>query len=109
MLFVGTAGGIDAGIEVRILKVHAQGSAFVEAALRSIRAIHGYNLSLRIATQYAAYLEDGLRLGQKKNVLYGVLFSGEYSILFAIMGLAFWQGINFIARGEIDSIGTVFT
>jgi ATP-binding cassette subfamily B (MDR/TAP) protein 1 len=109
MLFVGTAGGIDAGIEVNILKTHAQGSAFVEAVLRNIRAIHGYNLESRIVLKYSAYLEDALKLGQKKSLLYGVLFAGEYSILFATMGLAFWQGIAFIARGEAESIGTVFT
>jgi hypothetical protein len=25
------------------------------------------------------------------------------------MGLAFWQGISMIARGEVENIGTVFT
>ncbi|THY81484.1 hypothetical protein D6C92_10355 [Aureobasidium pullulans] len=29
--------------------------------------------------------------------------------MFARMGLAFWQGIAKIARGEVDGIGTVFT
>ena len=109
ILMVGTAGGLDAGIETDILKVHAQGGAFVESAMRNVRAIHAYHLGPRIAARYATYLEEARQLGQKKNVLYGLLFAGEFFVLFAGMGLAFWQGIAFIARGEVDNIGTVFT
>ncbi|KAM0497674.1 hypothetical protein ACHAQF_007430 [Verticillium nonalfalfae] len=109
ILMVGTAGGIDAGIETSILKVYAQAGAFAESSLGNIRAIKAFSLSSRIVDQYTKYLDEARTLGQKKNVLYGLLFAGEYFVMFAGMGLAFWQGITMIARGEVDDIGTVFT
>lgn len=105
----GTAGGINAGIEIKILKIYAQAGTFAESSLRNIRAIQTFNLGPRIVARYNAYLEDAHSLGKKKNVLYGMLFAGEYFVVFARMGLAFWQGLAIIARREVDSIGTVFT
>ncbi|GIZ49099.1 hypothetical protein CKM354_001213800 [Cercospora kikuchii] len=109
ILMVGTAGGIDAGIETQMLKVYAQAAAFTESTLSSIRVIHAFNLGPRIVSRYATYLDQARDLGKKKNLLYGLLFAGEYFVMFAAMGLAFWQGIAMIARGEVDGIGTVFT
>ncbi|KAI9155465.1 ATP-binding cassette multidrug transport protein [Paramyrothecium foliicola] len=109
ILMVGTAGGIDAGIETNILKVYAQAGAFAESSLGNIRAINAFSLASRIVDRYAKYLEEARTLGRKKNILYGLLFAGEYFVMFAGMGLAFWQGIAMIARGEVDGIGTVFT
>lgn len=109
ILMVGTAGGIDAGLETQILKVYAQAGAFAESSLGNIRAIHAFSLASRIVNRYATYLEQAQALGRKKDVLYGLLFAGEYFVTFSGIGLAFWQGISMIARGEIDGIGTVFT
>lgn len=109
ILMVGTAGGIDAGIETQILKVYAQAGAFAEQSLGNVRTIHAFSLSSRIVNRYATYLEEAQLLGRRKNVLYGLLFAGEYFVMFAGMGLAFWQGIAMIARGEVDGIGVVFT
>lgn len=109
ILMVGTAGGIDAGIETQILKVYAQAGAYAESSLGNIRAIHAFNLASRIVNGYTIYLDQAQTLGRKKNVLYGLLFAGEYFVMFAGMGLAFWQGIAMIARGEVEGIGTVFT
>ncbi|THY46558.1 ATP-binding cassette multidrug transport protein [Aureobasidium pullulans] len=109
ILMVGTAGGIDAGIETDILKIYAQAGAFAESSLGNIRAINAFSLGTRIVDRYSVYLEQARTLGRKKDVLYGLLFAGEYFVMFAGMGLAFWQGIAMIARGEVDGIGTVFT
>lgn len=109
ILIVGTAGGIDAGIETGILKIYAQAGAYAESSLSNIRAIKAFGLARRIVNRYAAYLEEARTEGRKKNVLFGLLFAGEYFVMFAGMGLAFWQGIAMIARGEINDVGTVFT
>ncbi|KAI7153802.1 ATP-binding cassette multidrug transport protein [Hortaea werneckii] len=109
ILMVGTAGGMDAGLETQILKIYAQAGAFAESSLGNLRAIHAFSLRSRIVDRYATYLDEAQTLGQKKNVLYGLLFAGEYFVMFAGMGLAFWQGIAMIARGEVDGIGTIFT
>ncbi|KAI7554832.1 ATP-binding cassette multidrug transport protein [Hortaea werneckii] len=109
ILMVGTAGGMDAGLETQILKIYAQAGAFAESSLGNVRAIHAFSLRSRIVNRYATYLDEAQTLGQKKNVLYGLLFAGEYFVMFAGIGLAFWQGIAMIARGEVHGIGTVFT
>ncbi|OAA53263.1 ATP-binding cassette sub-family B member 5 [Cordyceps fumosorosea ARSEF 2679] len=109
MIMVGTAGAIDAGIETNILKVYAQAGAYAESSLGNIRAIKAFNLAPRIVSRYSKFLGEAQTLGRKKSPLYGFLFAGEYFVMFAGMGLAFWQGIGMMARGEVDSIGTVFT
>lgn len=103
------AGAIDAGIETKILKIYAQAGAFAESVLGNVRATHAFSLGPRMVDRYATYLESAQTLGHKKNALYGAMFAGEYFVIFAGMGLAFWQGIAMIARGEVESIGTIFT
>jgi ATP-binding cassette, subfamily B (MDR/TAP), member 1 len=109
VLMVGTAGGIDAGIETSILKTYAQAGAFAESSLGNIQAIKAFSLERRIVNCYAKYLAQAHTLGNKKDILYGLLFAGEYFVMFAGIGLAFWQGLAMIARGEVNGIGTVFT
>ncbi|THW35964.1 ATP-binding cassette multidrug transport protein [Aureobasidium pullulans] len=93
-----------------ILMVGTAGAgAFAESSLGNIRAINAFSLGTRIVDRYSVYLKQARTLGRKKDVLYGLLFAGEYFVMFAGMGLAFWQGIAMIARGEVDGIGTVFT
>lgn len=99
----------DAKIETKILRAYARASAFAEAVLGSARTTHAFNLSPRMLSQYAEYLKEAQKLGASKSLLYGFMFGGEYFVLFAGMGLAFWQGISMIADGEVQNIGTVFT
>lgn len=109
LIIVFITGGIDAGIETQVLKIYAQAGAYAESVLGSVRTTHAFSLGPRMSDKYTKYLEDARILGYKKNLLYGIMFGGEYFVIFAGMGLAFWQGITMIARGEVESIGTVFT
>ncbi|RYP21473.1 hypothetical protein DL765_002219 [Monosporascus sp. GIB2] len=109
LIIVGTAAAIDGGLEAKILNAYAQAGAFAEAVLGNARTTHAFDLRRRMVARYSEYLQDARNLGEKKNYLYGFIFAGEYFAVFAGMGLAFWQGIAMIARGEIGSIGTVFT
>lgn len=99
----------DARIETKILKTYAQAGSFAEAVLGSVRTTHAFSLGPRMVSMYGKYLQDARVLGNKKNPLYGFMFAGEYFVMFAGMGLAFWQGIAMIARGEADDVGTIFT
>ncbi|RYP71914.1 hypothetical protein DL771_004517 [Monosporascus sp. 5C6A] len=109
LIIVWTAAAIDAGLEAKILNVYAQAGAFAEGVLGSTRTTHAFDLRHRMVARYSKYLRNARNLGKKKNYLYGFMFAGEYFAMFAGMGLAFWQGIAMIARGEVGSIGTVFT
>ncbi|CAI4216063.1 unnamed protein product [Parascedosporium putredinis] len=93
-LIVMISSALDAKIETKILQTYGQAGAYAEP---------------RMAEKYAAYTEAASLLGHKKNSLYAVLFAGEYFVIFAGIGLAFWQGIAMIVRGEVDDIGTIFT
>ncbi|WYZ33785.1 hypothetical protein EsH8_I_000061 [Colletotrichum jinshuiense] len=109
LIVVGGVAGLDAQIETDILKIHAQAASFAETTLAGVRTVHAFDLRKRVVSQYDSFLHNSFRLGMKKNKIYGVLFGGEYFIVHAAMGLAFWQGIAMVSRGEIPDLGTVFT
>lgn len=110
LLFVmGVASFLDANIEAKMLTIYAHAGAFAEAVLGSIRTTHAFDLRPRMVAKYAQDLDDAKKLGNKKSPLYGVLFASEYFVVFAGMGLAFWQGFAMIARGEVSDIGTIIT
>ncbi|KZL85124.1 multidrug pheromone exporter [Colletotrichum incanum] len=109
LIVVGGVAGLDAQIETDILKIHAQAASFAETTLAGVRTVHAFDLRKRVVSQYDSFLQNSFRLGMKKNKIYGVLFGGEYFIVHAAMGLAFWQGIAMVNRGEIPDLGSVFT
>lgn len=109
MIVVGTAGGIDAGIETKMLQVFAQAGSYAENILGGVRTMQAFSLRPRVIAKYDSYLQNAYDLGMKKNKLYGICFGSEYFIVYAGMGLAFWQGIAMLDRGEVDDLGTVFT
>ncbi|KAJ4146830.1 hypothetical protein LMH87_001389 [Akanthomyces muscarius] len=63
----------------------------------------------RLVANFDEYLTEAHNLGKKISPLFGALFSAEYTIIYLGFGLAFWQGINMMARGEIKDSGQIFT
>lgn len=108
LITLGTAGGMDAKIEAKILQINAQAGNYVENILGGVRTLHAFNLGPTVMEKYRAYLHDAYGYGVKKNALYGIVFGGQYFIIYAGMGLAFWQGVAMLDRGEIADLGTVF-
>ncbi|TDZ35952.1 Leptomycin B resistance protein pmd1 [Colletotrichum spinosum] len=106
---IAAAVSVDGGIETRNLKILAQAATYAESALGSIRAIKAFSLQSRVIHQYSTYLDKSWAICCKKSPLYGVMFGWQYFVIYAGMGLAFWQGILMISRREVDGIGTVFT
>lgn len=105
-------GGISvpqAAIETRILDTHAQANAFAEGVLASAHTVHAFEMRSRLVARFDTFLEEAHCLGKKNSPLFGMLFSTEYAIIYLGFGLAFWQGVNMIARGEIQNPGQVFT
>ncbi|KAK1147147.1 hypothetical protein N8T08_001886 [Aspergillus melleus] len=109
LIVLGTAGGIDAKIETTILQVYTQASSYAENVLAGVRTLQAFSLRPRVMAKYDTYLQDAYTKGMKKNKLYGIVFGGQYFVVYAGMGLAFWQGIAMLDRGEISDLGTVFT
>ncbi|KAL4935116.1 hypothetical protein BDV06DRAFT_234625 [Aspergillus oleicola] len=108
LVVLGGAGGIDAMIETKILQVYAQAGSYAENVLGGIRTLQAFGLRPRVIAKYDSYLQDAYAQGMRKNKLYGIVFGGQYFVVYAGMGLAFWQGIAMLDRGEISDLGTVF-
>lgn len=108
LLVMGISSTIEASIETGILKVQAQAGSFAESILSTARTVHAFGLRDRLVRDFDKFLQESHRLGNKKNPLFGCLFSGEYCIIYAGFGLCFWQGIKMLARGEVDEPGDVF-
>ncbi|KAM0283373.1 hypothetical protein ACHAQH_002496 [Verticillium albo-atrum] len=110
ILISGLVSWLDVRVETGILRVYGQAGSYAENILGGIRAVQAFGLRTRLVAKYKAdFLDDAYKRGMKKNLLYGLLFGGEYSVLYCGMGLAFWQGINMVSRGDIADIGVVFT
>ncbi|KAI5925484.1 ABC transporter [Camillea tinctor] len=110
-LFVvmGAFAAAETKLEIRILNILAAAGSFAENLLATPRTTQAFSMQKRLVAQYDEFLDDAQKLGNKKSVLYGGLFSGEYFIQYAAIGLAFWQGVTMLSNGEIDDIGKVFT
>ncbi|GMG45914.1 unnamed protein product [Aspergillus oryzae var. brunneus] len=108
LIVVGMVGGIDATIETKILQIYAHASSYAESVFGGVRTIQAFSLQPRVLAKYDSYLQHAYTQGMRKNKLYGMVFGGQYFVVYAGMGLAFWQGIAMFDRGEIPDLGTLF-
>jgi ATP-binding cassette subfamily B (MDR/TAP) protein 1 len=109
IIVMGIVGGIQSGVETKILGVQAQANAYAEGVLASARTVHAFEMRSRLVNKFDEYLTEAHRLGNKNSPLFGFLFSTEYTIVYLGFGLAFWQGVRMLARGEIPEPGDIFT
>ncbi|KAL2279659.1 hypothetical protein FJTKL_13337 [Diaporthe vaccinii] len=109
IILVGIVASIEAKIEGQMLETYGKAGAYAESVLATTRTVHAFGLRERLVARYVTYVAHARSLGNKKSPLYGALFSIEYLVIYAGMGLAFWQGVKMFSSGEVDSLGTVFT
>ncbi|CAG7945048.1 unnamed protein product [Penicillium olsonii] len=108
LLVIGIVSTIEAGIETQILAIQAQAGSFAESILSSSRTVHAFGIRSRLINDFDKFLTASKKLGDKKGPLWGILFSAEYAIIYSGFGLAFWQGIRMLARGEVADSGDIF-
>lgn len=108
LLLLGGLSTWEAFINIEISKLHAQAGTYAENAIANIRTIHAFTLRSTIIEKYDKYLQEAYRRGLKKNKIYGLIFGGQYFVIYGGMGLAFWQGFAMMARGEVSDLGTIF-
>lgn len=108
-LITGMCIGLDAPIEARITKIYSQAGTLAQDAISSIKTIHAFGAHQKIVERYDGYLQTAHTEGDKKSVIYGVLFSGQTFLVMSGTALAFWQGFRMFQSGEIGNVGTVFT
>ena len=59
--------------------------------------------------RYDEYLQTAHKEGNKKSLLFGIIFSAQTFLVMSGTALAFWEGFRLFQSGEIDNVGTVFT
>lgn len=101
--------GIMAGFETKILDTLNQANSYAEGVLASARTVHAFSIRARLVKKFDEYLTDAHQTGNKLSPILGILYSAEYTIIYLGFGLAFWQGINMLARGDIETPGDIFT
>ncbi|KAL4807899.1 P-loop containing nucleoside triphosphate hydrolase protein [Aspergillus unguis] len=106
---MGVVATIEAGYETRILDIHSQANSYAEGVLAGVKAVHAFQMRASLVRKFDEYLTEAHKVGRKISPLFALLFSAEYTILYLGMGLAFWQGINMLVDGEIDTAGDIFT
>ncbi|KAM5372998.1 hypothetical protein ACJZ2D_007209 [Fusarium nematophilum] len=109
MIVLGIMAAEDGKIEANMLKSYGRAGRYAENILAGVRTVHAFNLRPRVLAKYDDYLTRVLEQSMKKSYAYGGIFGTHYSLIFAAMAFAFWQGIAMIDRGEVKDIGVVFT
>ncbi|KAF4456251.1 ABC multidrug transporter [Fusarium albosuccineum] len=109
LIVVGGVSIFDALVNADMFLVYAQAASYAENLLGGIRTIHAFTLRESVVDKYGSFLQTAYHRGMKKNKLYGVMFGGQYFVIYSGMGLAFWQGFAMMDRGEIQDLGTMFT
>lgn len=109
VIVMGVVGGFASVYETRILEIYAEANSFAEGVLASARAVQAFDMRKRLVAKFDKFLADAHEVGSKNSVIFGILFSAEYTIIYLGFGLAFWQGINMLARGEVTAVGDIFT
>ncbi|KKZ63523.1 hypothetical protein EMCG_02148 [[Emmonsia] crescens] len=100
---------IDTKQEATILGFYSKAAALAEEAFSSIRTVQAFWAQPRLAKSYNDFLQLAHLEGNKKSPNYGFLFSTEFFCTYSAFGLIFWQGVRFLARGEIEDSGTIVT
>jgi len=77
--------------------------------MSSIKTIHAFGAQQKIVNRYDEYLQTAHKEGNKKSLLFGILFSAQTFLVMSGTALAFWEGFRLFRSGEIDNVGTVFT
>lgn len=77
--------------------------------MSSIKTIHAFGAQQKIVNRYDEYLQTAHKEGNKKSLLFGILFSAQTFLAMSGTALAFWEGFRLFQSGEIDNVGTVFT
>lgn len=91
------------------LESYAQGGSLAEEVISSIRNAVAFHTQEKLARNYAKHLDVAKRFGILGNASLGGFLAWMMFCLFATYGLAFWQGTQFIIRGdtELNNVVTV--
>lgn len=99
----------DMVYEYKMFDIYSKSGTIAEEAFATIRTAHAFWAFPKLSRRFTNILEEARQVGNKKSLIYAILFSFEFFCIFAGYGLAFWQGMRMYASGEITQPGTVVT
>ncbi|GAO13661.1 hypothetical protein UVI_02017670 [Ustilaginoidea virens] len=86
----------DTKYEYGMLDIYGVSDSLAEEALSTIRTAHAFWAFPKLVARFDELLRSARRVGDKKSVLYAVLFPVEFFTNTAGYGLAFWQGMRIV-------------
>lgn len=99
----------DTMYEYEMFEIYSKSGSLAEEAFSTIRTAHAFWAFPKLSRKFEKILDDAREIGNKKSLVYAVLFSVEFFCIFSSYGLAFWQGLRMYKGGEISNPGTVVT
>ncbi|ATY62376.1 multidrug resistance 1 [Cordyceps militaris] len=99
----------DMVYEYKMFDIYSKSGTIAEEAFATIRTAHAFWAFPKLSRRFSNILEEARQVGNKKSLIYAILFPFEFFCIFAGYGLAFWQGMRMYASGEIAQPGTVVT
>ncbi|KAI5257445.1 multidrug resistance protein [Aureobasidium subglaciale] len=103
IITTGIGVAIDASQENKCMQHYGKAGSLATEVFSSIRVVHAYWSQPRMIERHNRILDDAKRQGMRKSLNWGLLYANEFFFVFAGYGLAFWQGIQMYARGEIEA------
>ncbi|KAM4061102.1 ABC transporter transmembrane domain-containing protein [Hirsutella rhossiliensis] len=99
----------DTWLEYQMFDIYGESGSLAEEAIASIRTAHAFWAFPGLVRRFEAILDRAKRIGDKKSLVYAILFPVEFFCVISGYALAFWQGMRMYASGEIQNPGTVVT
>lgn len=99
----------DTIYEYKMFEIYSQAGSIAEEAFSTIRTAHAFWAFPKLSSRFTHILAEAKKVGDKKSLVYAILFPTEFFLIFAGYGLAFWQGMRMFKSGEISEPGAVVT
>lgn len=101
-LIMGTGSRFIVAYNKKSLNCYSEGGTVAEEVLASIRIATSFSTQEKLAKQYDSFLEVAQKWGYKVKQAIGIMVAGMMTTVYLTYGLAFWQGSQFLTRGDAN-------
>ena len=96
-------------VDVKVLDIYSKAGGIAEEGLSTMPIITAFGASIKLQEKYDNILQRAKDLGARKGPIMGVQMSAQWSITFVAYAIAWFYGVQLVARGEVPSGGRVIT
>ncbi|KAK5055907.1 hypothetical protein LTR84_012457 [Exophiala bonariae] len=109
ILIIGVAITLMTKVDVKVLDVYSKAGGIAEEGLSTMPIITAFGASNKLQVKYDDILQVAKNLGAKKGPIMGVQMSAQWSVTFVAYAIAWFYGVQLVARGEVSTGGRVIT